>query len=582
MIPKKTIELVKERVDIVKLAEEELDIQLRRMGTVYKALCPMPSHDEKTASFTIDPEKQSYVCYGCGANGDAIELVKEIQGNLTFVESIKFLANIVDVPIIEDATESKTPKVDTSVLIDIMKAASEYYAEQKNKAVTDFIEERNLDESYLREKWQVGYSQPNHLLTHLRSLNFRDKDIVATGLFKQNDQRPGQLYEMFKGRMMWTIYDNLNRPVGFGARKLFDKDPIDGKFINTPTTAIYKKSDILFGLNQAKQNIRQKRIAILSEGYTDVVSFHLSDLPYAVAPCGTSVTDRHIKRLVRLLGENGELVVAMDGDSAGIKSAAKILHLASSYPISISSLIFPDDMDPDKYRITHQTEGLNKYFQTRKPLVETLLEHAIAQHDLSHPEGINQAANDAGEILSNVHNSVLRSQYDKWVAYKLNVSRQSIASLYQEKKIDNANIIYNQSLEYDVLRFAYQKPSLFKIYQEAFYRKTGLFSDPKIKSALDEILWLDSDVEDGQWKENLLEVVPENMHLEIKRGLSTAVVTSDQMAEKYLEQLINRLETDHEKMKTDYLYRQQVFKDSPTASAILENLTALKERETTE
>lgn len=578
MIPKEFITKLKESTNIVELAKEHLDIHLSQAGAVYKALCPFPDHNERTPSFVIDPEKQNFVCYGgCGRNGDVLELTMELQ-SFTFIEAIKYLANLAEIPVPDDNGVHKKSR-DTAPLLEILAAARDFYVSQSHTAVTKFIQDRDLNEEYLRTEWEVGYAPPKQLLPHLKSLGYSDKDIIDTGLLRENQER-NQTYEAFRGRMMWTIYDNLNRPVGFGARKLFEKDPVEGKFINTSTTPLYKKSELFFGLNKSRAGIRKNRIAIMCEGYTDVVSFHLADLPYSLAPCGTSVTEHQVKRVSRLLGENGELVIAMDGDAAGIKSAVKILHLASIYPLTLSAIILPNKMDPDEYRQKFGVDKLREAFEARKPLVEELLEHTLAKHDLAHPEGVSQAAIDAGEVLSNVHNPVLRSEYNKWLSYQLKISRQNIENMYEEKKVSsNTYSKETRNLELNVLRLAYQKPELFKVYQESICSRTDLFRTVAIQESLDEMLWLDSDVSDGEWKENLIQVLDDKIVPYIKGGLPHNVIESDRVAGEYFEQLIARLEDDKRKSQERYTLKQEVFKNAQSSGDIFDQLTTLVSQE---
>lgn len=564
MISRETIELIKEKIDILQLCDK-LELEVTRTGQNYVTLCPF--HDERTPSFTLFPETNTYKCFGCHVNGDAIELVKELQ-NLTFKESLVWLAELTKVEIQE--SDKKDAQPSTAPLLEIVAYAQELYQNSRHSAVTAFCAEKELDEEYLRKEWGVGYSEPNALLNSIKG-KFKTSDVIAAGLLKEGNH--GKPFEFFRGRMMWTIYDNLGRAVGFGARRLYDNDPVRGKFVNTSQTPLYKKSDLLFGLNKSRAHIRQDRIAILTEGYTDVVSYHLAGLPYSVSPCGTAFTEQQMKRIARLLAEDGELVVTMDGDDAGVNSAVKILDVASKYPIKLSAFILPDKMDPDEYRRAHGLESLKDQFTNRIPLVEALMKHVLDQHDLNHPEGVSQATQQCTEVLKNVHNPVLRQQYSKWLSYRVKAQPKDIESLYEPTPIKQKRVsAHSHGLELDVLRIAYQKPQVFQQFQEGICSRSDYFSDPEIQAVLDELLWFDAEMPDGQWREEFLKLIPERFHGDVKTGLTDGVIDSDNIATTYMHQLVHRLESDKNELKTQYNLQREVFASTDNAAEILNRL----------
>lgn len=568
MIAKKDIEQVRENIDLVELVKD-CDVELSHSGRQFKGLCPFPSHDERTPSFTVNPETNRYICYGCGVNGDAIDFLREVQG-MTFTESVEFLAKRLGMTIQITEGDAEKKKSDAP-LAEINAAARDWFAAQPNDEVSKFFQSRNLDEDYLRKEWGVGYSAPGGLLPHLKSLGFSENHIVEAGLARRSE-KGNQVYESFKGRLMWTIYDHLNRPAGFGARKIYENDPMPGKFVNTVATELYKKSDVLFGLDKARQGIRKDSIAIISEGYTDVVVFHLAGLPYAVASCGTAVTENHVRRLARLLGENGELVVAMDGDAAGVGAAVKLLDMATTYPIRLSCILFPDKMDPEEYRRAHGEQGLHALFDNRQPLVETLLVHTLKQYDLTNPEGVSQATTEAGKVLGSVHNAVLREQYERWLAMRLKVSPTNVSSSYEERKVrKNRRIETNANIEFDVLRMAYQKPTIFKEYIDTICRSPEMFNQEQVQNAIEEILWLDTEVDDAEWRETLTFSFPE-LEAQMKVGLPFKVIESDRIASQFMNELVTRLDGDMRARHAQSQIRSDIFEGVDDPAQIFKKL----------
>ena len=542
MISKEDINKIREDTDLIELIREH-DTDLTPAGTTgYKGLCPLPAHDEKTPSFTVNPDTNRYICFGCGESGDVFDYLREVQG-MSFIESLQSLAQRLNMPLKHVDGKAPTQGNETS-LADVNEAAREFYTQQMNSKVTEFIEERGMEEQYLRDEWGVGYSHPGNLFAFLQERGFTMKNILDAGLARRSEKN-GNTYEFFRGRMMWTIYDHLNRVAGFGARRIYDNDPLDGKFINTPATDLYKKHSVLFGLNKARTGIRKDKVAVLCEGYTDVVSYFLADLPYAIAPCGTSFTADQMKRIGRMLGPGGELVVSMDGDTAGIKSMQKILAIASEYQITLSCVLFPNQQDPDAYRIEHGVEGLREIFNNRAPLIETLIEHAIKGYDLQEPDQSFQAANVAADILADVKQPALAERYQEWVSQRLKVTGESVRALVPERQAPRKQkIAMPRGFEYDLLRIAYQLPQAFNAHRDELLDMTEHISIGEIRDAIEEMLWLDPEEEDSVWRETLIGTLSADLIQKAKRGIPPNVLTNESIANEYAKQVIERVQED--------------------------------------
>jgi len=545
LIDNKTKDRVRDETDLVQLIEDVTDSTMRASGNIYKTFCPFPDHNERTPSFTVYPDESRYTCFGCGQHGDAIDFIREYKG-MDFVSSVQFLGHRLNIEVQDTGDSNQKPRR-TVEIADVNAAASKFFTEQKSDVVDEFLRDRHFDPEWVRDDWGIGFSPAGELIPHLTSLGYKTSDMIEAGLARQS-QHGNQVYEVFRNRMMWTIYDQLNRVAGFGARKLFEEDTHPAKFINTEATELYKKHEILFGLDKARQGIRAKKVAILSEGYTDVLAWHESGVPYAVAPCGTSITENHVKKLVRLISDEGELVVAMDGDSAGLKSMVKVLQYATQYPISVSGVLFPKDVDPDDYRKKNGDKALEDLFENRQPLIQLLIERMIlSECDLANPEDVSTASTRIGKLLSNVQNPILRDQYKEWSARRLRVTADQIGALIEFKREKTAQE-EDEHPEYELLalQMAYQYPESFLPYREEICGNVDLFTDREIASALEELVWLDIPEDMHEWKDQMLQAVPETLHNDMKTGLPMVLLENAQMPHQYMPQLVQRLKLDHE------------------------------------
>lgn len=545
MIDNKTKDRVRDETDLVQLIEDITDSTMRVSGNIYKTFCPFPDHNERTPSFTVYPDESRYTCFGCGQHGDAIDFIREYKG-MDFVSAVQFLGHRLNIEVQDTDNSNQKPRR-TIEIADVNAAASKFFTEQKSEVVDKFLQDRNFEPEWVRDDWGIGFSPAGKLIPHLTELGYKTSDMIEAGLARKS-QNGGQVYEVFRNRMMWTIYDQLNRVAGFGARKLFEEDTHPAKFINTESTELYKKHEILFGLDQARQGIRAKKIAILSEGYTDVLAWHEASVPYAVAPCGTSITETHIKKLVRLVSDEGELVVAMDGDNAGLKSMVKVLDYATQYPISISGILFPKDKDPDDYRLENGDEALAELFKNRQPLIQLLIENMIlAECDLNNPEDVSVASTRIGKLLSNVNNPILRDRYKAWSAQRLHVTSEQIGALIEfkrEKPQEDEDS--RPAYELLALQMAYQYPEHFLPYREEVCGDPELFTDSELADALAELVWIDVPDDLHQWKDEMLQTVPESLHSEMKTGLPVVLLENAKMPRQYMPQLVQRLRLDHE------------------------------------
>ena len=349
MISRSTIDEVKNRIDIVDVVSDF--VSLKRSGQNYKALSPFTN--EKTPSFYVVPSKGIFKDFSSGKGGDAITFVMEHEG-LGYLEAIRYLAKKYGVEIIEEerSAEDQASQNERDSLYIVMNFAKEYF---KNLLHND-DEGRSIGLSYFRErgfndrtleKFDLGYSlnQWDHFEKHALGSGFSASVLEKAGLVISKEDGQGKTYDRFRGRVIFPVHNLAGKVVAFGARTL-SKEKNQPKYINSPETDIYHKSNVLYGLYQAKNEIRKQDFCYLVEGYTDVLSLHQSGVENVVASSGTALTEEQI-RLMRRFTEN--VTVLFDGDAAGVKAALRGIDLILKGGLNVRVVLLPDGEDPDSY-----------------------------------------------------------------------------------------------------------------------------------------------------------------------------------------------------------------------------------------
>jgi len=399
-------------------------LQLRSAGGGnLKGLCPF--HDEKSPSFNVTPARGLWYCFGCSAGGDVIKFVQEIE-HLSFSESVERLASKAGIQLRYEEG-GFTPRQDSGQrarLVEAHKVAAEFFAEQmmSGEAIIGrkFLSERGFEAGDAAH-FGVGFAprEWEALVRHMRGRGFADKELVAGGLAKEGRRGP---IDRFRGRLMWPIRDLGGDVIGFGARRLYEDD--DGpKYLNTPESPIFHKGSVLYGADLAKKEIAKRRQAVVVEGYTDVMAAHLSGVPTAIATCGTSFGDDHIKILRRLLMDQdefrGEVIFTFDGDSAGQKAALRAFADEQKFVTQTFVAVQADGLDPCDLRIRHGDAAVRDLVASRQPLFEFAVRSAISQHNLDTAEGRLAALDAAAPIVARIKDRALRQMYavslDRWL-----------------------------------------------------------------------------------------------------------------------------------------------------------------------
>ena len=416
MIPQEYIQEVVRRNDIEEVIGQY--VQLRRRGRTATGLCPF--HNEKTPSFVVYPDTQSFYCFGCGAAGDVINFVRKYN-NLGYVEAVKQLAGRAGMPLPEeDDRESRARQR----LLEINRCAARYFYENLNAKTPEaamarryWKEKRGLSDAAIR-RFGLGYAPEDFggLLHYLKRRGFREEELETSGLVKRSAK--GNLYDIFRHRVMVPIIDVRGAIIAFGGRVLDDSKP---KYINSPETMVYHKSRTLFALNIAKKS--KNRRYILCEGYMDVISMHEAGFDTAVCACGTALTPEQAK----LLSEYAdEVVLSYDSDEAGQKATERSLGILGSTTLKVSVLSYQGAKDPDEFIKAKGAEAFQNLLAESENHVEYRLDAVKAKYDLGTDEGKVGYLKDAAAVLAELPDRAAREVYAMRAASLCGVSPEAV------------------------------------------------------------------------------------------------------------------------------------------------------------
>ena len=390
-------------------------------GGNLKGLCPF--HDEKTPSFQVSPARGYYHCFGCGQGGDVFAFLQEIE-HLTFVETVQRLAERANITltVMEGGTSTRSDRGTRPRLLAANKAAAEFYAAQLTTDQADtaqtFLADRGFDLAAAAH-FGCGYAPDgwDKLVKALTAQGFSLDELYRAGLARQGQRGP---IDQFHRRLLWAIRDAAGDVVGFGARRLFADDRLEAKYVNTSETPLYKKSQVLFGLDLAKRDISRQRRAVVVEGYTDVMAMHLAGVTTAVASCGTAFGDEHISVLRRYLLDSevirGEVVYTFDGDNAGQKAALKAFDSDQRFAANTYVAVAPAGMDPCELRQAKGDEAVKALVENRSPLFAFAIITTLKEYNLDTAEGRVAATTAAVPLVARIKESTLRDEYVRQLA----------------------------------------------------------------------------------------------------------------------------------------------------------------------
>lgn len=419
-VNKSTIESIKSQIDIADLVES-YGISLKRSGGDRSVgLCPF--HDERSGSFNVYGNTESYYCFGCRESGDIFSFVMLKEG-LSFGDAVHMLAEQAGVEVISD--QERDPLYEKKQrYLEAHKLAARFYRMQFSRLDEDHIAVQNLIERNLfgdeawREKFGIGYAPEgyNNLLNYLTSKEFEAEELVEFGLAGKSEN--GRYYDRFRYRLLWEIRDVRGHVVGFGGRKLNPEDR--AKYLNTQQTILYNKSSVLYGLDLARKAISQSKTCYIVEGYTDVMAMHAVGIENVVASSGTAFGDGHAQTIRRLIDDfdatqNGDFVFVFDGDKAGQGAALATFKIQPS--INERSYIVPmNDGDPCDVRLRDGDEELRNALTHRKPVTEFVLRSQLDKFDMRVPEQKDLYLRGAREVISSIQQISLREDYARMVS----------------------------------------------------------------------------------------------------------------------------------------------------------------------
>ena len=428
-IPDRDIAAIREKIRIEDVVADY--VQLRRAGAdSLKGLCPF--HDEKSPSFHVRPNHGHFHCFGCGEGGDVYAFIQKVE-HVSFVEAVELLADRVGYTVTytgSTTTNVQRDRGSRSRLLAANAAAQEFYAaalqSEEAAPARQYLLDRNFD-MQAAAHFGCGFAPSgwDSLTKHLLRKGFEFKELEAAGLSREGRRGP---MDRFHRRLLWPIRASSSEVIGFGARRIFDDDTMEAKYINTPETVLYKKSSVLFGLDLAKRDIAKAHQAVVVEGYTDVMSMHLAGVTTAVASCGTAFGDEHLSMLRRLMMDDnffrGELIYVFDGDAAGQQAAMKAFDSDQNVVGKSFVAVAADGMDPCDLRIKHGDGALRDLVARRVPMLEFAIRGLLPDNKEldDNPQARVDGLRRAVPMVARIRDVALRDEYARrlagWVGWE--------------------------------------------------------------------------------------------------------------------------------------------------------------------
>ncbi len=419
ILPEEIIEEIKEKNEITEVISQY--IQIKAMGANYKALCPF--HSEKTPSFVINGQRQSFKCFGCGEGGDVIQFIMKIE-NLDFVEAIKLLAQRANIPLERlNATNELKKELQKKMLYhEIHNKAGKFYFNQltkHNNPALNYLIKRGLSAKTIKA-FGLGYAYNswNELFRFLKGAGYSTEDLLKCGLILPNKEKT-DYYDRFRNRIIFPIFDVRGNVIGFGGRVLDQSLP---KYLNSPETEIFNKSNTIYGLNFARRHIVNEQL-LLVEGYMDVIALHQHGIKNAVAALGTSFTKGHASILKKYCKE---LIICFDGDEAGQKAALRSIDILQESGLSSKMIELPNKMDPDDYINQYGKYQFEEQIQRAISPIEYKINLAKRKFDLNLPEGKIKFVKALAMVLKQIKSPVEREVYIDKIEKETGVSKEAL------------------------------------------------------------------------------------------------------------------------------------------------------------
>ncbi len=416
LIRKSDIDEVRSRTNIADIIGDYVTLKSAGAGSM-KGLCPF--HEERSPSFNVRPQVGRYHCFGCGEGGDVFSFLQKMD-SVSFAEAVERMAARIGYQLHYEDGGSAVDHGNRARILAANAAASEFFAAQLTTPEAEpgriFLGQRGFDPA-AAERFGVGFAPRGGALgKHLKTLGFSEDELVTAGLLGRGER--GDVYDRFRGRLVWPIRDVTGATLGFGARKLLDDDN-GPKYLNTPETPVYHKSQVLYGIDLAKRDIARGRQVVVVEGYTDVMACHLAGVTTAVATCGTAFGVDHIKVVRRMIGDvenadttgTGEVIFTFDPDEAGQKAASRAFAEEHRFAAQTFVAVAPEGLDPCDLRLNRGDEAVRRLIKTRKPMFEFKIRRELAAHDLETVEGRVAALRAAAPVVAGIRDRALGIGY---------------------------------------------------------------------------------------------------------------------------------------------------------------------------
>ncbi|MDH5763564.1 MAG: DNA primase [Nitrospinota bacterium] len=441
-IPENIIEEIRSRADIYEVVSEF--VPLKKAGKNYKGLCPF--HSEKTPSFNVSPEKQIYHCFGCGAGGNVFKFLMEKE-DLPFVDVVKRLASRyqVTIPASSYSGQNSASSNEREALLNCNILTAKYFASQlkhpqEGKKAREYLSSRGFDDQTI-EDYQLGWALPGwrDLLAHLESQTQCSRDTLAKfGLVSKKEaaetrDKKDAYYDRFRERLIFPIQDSYSNIIGFGGRVVGEGEP---KYLNSPETRVYKKGLQLFGLNKAKEAIRQEEQVLIVEGYFDQIRAWVNGVKNVVATCGTALTPQQALLLKPL---TQKAVLVFDSDPAGHAAAERGFEVLQEHGFSVFVAVLPEGHDPDSLIREQGKEGFIKLIQDAQPFIHYLLDRILRSAQTRTTEDKIGAINRVLPVLAKIQNSVERSEHIRYVAERVGVEDRAFLEEMRKSLTQNKN-----------------------------------------------------------------------------------------------------------------------------------------------
>lgn len=440
LFPEEVIEDIKASSDITNIISSYISV--KSAGTNYKALCPF--HREKTPSFMINPQKQIYKCFGCGEGGNVINFVMKIE-NIDFIEAVKLLAQRANIPL-QDMNMTDKEKMELQQrleLYEINKEAARFFylnLKKNGNNAKEYLIKRGLTPEIIRS-FGLGYSSNewDALLKHLKLAGYKEDTMLKSGLIIPKKDKT-QYFDRFRNRIMFPIFDSRGNVIAFGGRVTDNSLP---KYLNSPETQVFNKSETLYALNIARKNIEKNRIIIV-EGYMDVIALHQNGFKNSVATLGTSLTKGHAYQLKKYCNE---VIICFDGDAAGEKATLRSLEIFKEVELNSKVFIIPDKLDPDDYIRQKGSIHFREHLDSAMSLIDYKIVLAKRKYKLSEPEGKIKFIKELAIIMRDIKSPVEREVYIQKIQKETNIAEDTIyLEIYGKPK--NKGLDNNQKYSY--------------------------------------------------------------------------------------------------------------------------------------